>query len=128
MEEKIDIDIGFVVKGFNVLLKVIKYGKFDKILQFIPTNVGLVLKIGEEAYKEKTMFPNGPRCKIGDVVLWSEMVAPIIVINNEECVFVSDTSIVSRVPPENLKHYVDLQKNPETDLEKPNLSTPSKNK
>jgi co-chaperonin GroES (HSP10) len=31
--------------------------------------VGLVLKVGKEAYLDKTKFPNGPWCKKGDYVI-----------------------------------------------------------
>ena len=98
---KDEIGTDFDVKGYNVLLKVIAYGPFDYLLGAV--NLGLVLKIGDEAYDDKA-FPGGPRCKEGDVVFWCELGAPVTYINDQECVFVTDTSIVGNIQRKYLKN------------------------
>lgn len=35
------------------------------------TVVGYVLAMGDDCYKDKARFPNGPWCKVGDTVLFS---------------------------------------------------------
>ena len=35
----------------------------------VTTPVLFVVKMGPEAYQDKTRFPSGPRCKIGDFVI-----------------------------------------------------------
>ena len=57
MEEYADSDVG-LVKSANEVWK-------EELL----TPVLFVVKMGPDAYADKTRFPNGPSCKVGDFVI-----------------------------------------------------------
>ena len=57
MEQYAESDVG-LVKSAGDIWK-------EEIL----TPVLFVVKMGPEAYKDTTRFPNGPRCKLGDFVI-----------------------------------------------------------
>ena len=57
MEEFADSEVGIVKSGTTIWK--------EEVL----TPVLFVVKMGPEAYQDKTRFPSGPRCKIGDFVI-----------------------------------------------------------
>lgn len=61
----------------------------EKILSVI----GLVLDMGEEAYKDATRYPNGPWCKAGDYVLFRANTGTRFKVNGVEYRLMNDDSI-----------------------------------
>lgn len=61
----------------------------EKIL----TVVGLVLDMGEEAYADKTRYPNGPWCKVGDYVLFRANTGTRFKVDGVEYRIMNDDSI-----------------------------------
>ena len=57
MEEFADSEIGIVKSNQSI--------HYEELL----SPVLFVVKMGPEAYQDKTRFPNGPRCKTGDFVI-----------------------------------------------------------
>ena len=55
--------------------------------------VGVVLDMGESAYKDETRFPNGPWCKQGDYVMFRANTGSRFRINGEEFRIMNDDSI-----------------------------------
>ena len=61
----------------------------EKIL----TVVGLVLDMGDQAYKDETRFPNGPWCKPGDYVMFRANTGTRFKFNGVEYRLMNDDSI-----------------------------------
>jgi co-chaperonin GroES (HSP10) len=61
----------------------------EKIL----TVVGLVLDIGDQAYKDETRFPSGPWCKVGDYVLFRANTGTRFRVDGVEYRIMNDDSI-----------------------------------
>jgi|TARA_R110002012_G_scaffold196704_3_gene365179 chaperonin GroES len=55
--------------------------------------VGMVLKIGPDAYKDTERFPNGPWCKEGDFILMRSYSGTRIEIHGQEFRVINDDSV-----------------------------------
>jgi co-chaperonin GroES (HSP10) len=73
----------------NGIIKADKTIYEEKIL----TVVGLVLDMGEEAYKDQTRYPSGPWCKVGDYVLFRANTGTRFRVNGVEYRIMNDDSI-----------------------------------
>lgn len=60
-------------------------------------NFGLVVDMGEEAYKDTDRYPNGPWCKQGDYVMFRPATGTRMVINDVEYRLMNDDSIQATV-------------------------------
>jgi co-chaperonin GroES (HSP10) len=69
--------------------------KSDRTLheEKILTVVGLVLDMGEQAYKDETRFPGGPWCKVGDYVMFRANTGTRFKVNGVEYRIMNDDSI-----------------------------------
>ena len=54
---------------------------------------GFVLKMGDDAYKDETRFPNGPYCKEGDWVLMRSYSGTRFKIHGKEFRLINDDSV-----------------------------------
>ena len=81
MEEYAESEIG--------LLKSSKEIWKEEIL----TPVLFVIKMGPEAYQDKTRFPNGPRCKIGDFVIVRPNSGTRLKIHGREFRLINDDNV-----------------------------------
>ena len=61
----------------------------------ISTNVCKVLKVGPDAYADKSRFPNGPWCKEGDWVLITRYAGARIKIEGGELRIINDDEILA---------------------------------
>ena len=52
-----------------------------------------VVKIGPDAYKDKTRFPSGPSCKVGDFVVVRPNTGTRLKIHNKEFRIINDDSV-----------------------------------
>lgn len=59
----------------------------------LTTAVLFVLKIGPDAYKDKTKFPTGPHCKVGDFVLVRPYSGTRVKIHGREFRLINDDSV-----------------------------------
>jgi co-chaperonin GroES (HSP10) len=57
------------------------------------STVGLVLDMGEQAYTDKTRFPNGPWCKVGDYVVFAAYTGTRVNVDSVEYRLMNDDSI-----------------------------------
>ena len=57
------------------------------------TVVGLVLDMGEQAYKDPDRYPSGPWCKVGDYVLFRANTGTRLRVNGVEYRLMNDDSI-----------------------------------
>jgi len=57
------------------------------------TVVGLVLDMGEQAYKDPDRYPSGPWCKVGDYVLFRANTGTRFRVNGVEYRLMNDDSI-----------------------------------
>ena len=73
----------------NGIIKADKTIYEEKIL----TVVGLVLDMGEEAYKDQTRYPSGPWCKVGDYVLFRANTGTRFKVGGVEYRIMNDDSI-----------------------------------
>lgn len=81
MEEYADSDVG-LVKSSKEIWK-------EEML----TPVLFVVKMGPEAYQDKTRFPSGPRCKIGDFVVVRPNSGTRLKIHGREFRIINDDSV-----------------------------------
>ena len=81
MEEYANSDVG--------LIKDSKTMYYEEIL----TPVLFVVKIGPEAYQDKTRFPSGPRCKVGDFVVVRPNSGTRLKIHGREFRIINDDSV-----------------------------------
>ena len=59
----------------------------------IASIVGFVVKMGEDAYKDKNKFPNGAYCKEGDFVIFRSYSGTRFKIHNEEFRLINDDTV-----------------------------------
>jgi co-chaperonin GroES (HSP10) len=64
----------------------------------ILASIGLVLDMGEQAYKDPERYPTGPRCKVGDYVLFRPHTGTRFRIGKTEYRLMNDDSIQAIVP------------------------------
>jgi co-chaperonin GroES (HSP10) len=81
MEEYADSDVG-LVKSANEVWK-------EELL----TPVLFVVKVGPDAYADKTRFPNGPSCKTGDFVIVRPNSGTRLKIHGREFRIINDDSV-----------------------------------
>ena len=81
MEEYADSEIG-LVKSSKEIWK-------EELL----TPVLFVVKMGPEAYSDKTRFPSGPRCKIGDFIIVRPNSGTRLKIHGREFRLINDDSV-----------------------------------
>jgi co-chaperonin GroES (HSP10) len=62
---------------------------FEEVL----SPVLFVMKMGPDAYQDKTRFPNGPSCKVGDFVLVRPNTGTRIKIHGRELRIINDDSV-----------------------------------
>ena len=81
MEEYADSEIGIV--------------KDSKTMYYeeVTTPVLFVVKMGPEAYQDKTRFPSGPRCKVGDFVVVRPNSGTRLKIHGREFRIINDDSV-----------------------------------
>ena len=71
----------------------------------LTTNVGLVLKVGPDAYKDSNRFPDGPWCKEKDWVLFAKYAGSRIKIEGGELRLLNDEEVLAVIEdPEDLLH------------------------
>jgi co-chaperonin GroES (HSP10) len=81
MEEYADSEVGLVKDA-----KTMYYEE-------VTTPVLFVVKMGPEAYLDKTRFPSGPRCKVGDFVIVRPNSGTRIKIHGREFRMINDDSV-----------------------------------
>jgi len=81
MEEYADSEIG-LVKSSQEIWK-------EEVL----TPVLFVVKVGPDAYKDTTRFPNGPSCKVGDFVIVRPNSGTRLKIHGREFRIINDDSV-----------------------------------
>jgi len=81
MEEYANSDVGLVKDA-----KTMYYEE-------VTTPVLFVVKMGPEAYQDRTRFPSGPRCKIGDFVVVRPNSGTRIKIHGREFRIINDDSV-----------------------------------
>ena len=59
----------------------------------LTTLVGLVLDMGEDAYKDKAKFPEGPWCKVGDYVLMRAYSGTRFKVDGREYRLINDDTV-----------------------------------
>lgn len=81
MEEYADSEVGLV--------------KADKTMYYeeVLTPVLFVVKIGPDAYADKTRFPSGPSCKVGDFVIVRPNSGTRLKIHGREFRIINDDSV-----------------------------------
>nr|ASN63206.1 co-chaperonin GroES [uncultured virus] len=71
----------------------------------LTTNVGLVLKVGPDAYKDSNRFPDGPWCKEKDWVLFAKYAGSRIKIEGGELRLLNDDEVLAVIEdPEDILH------------------------
>ena len=55
--------------------------------------IGLVVEMGEDAYKDEQKFPNGPYCKKGDFVIFRSYSGTRFKVENEEFRLINDDTV-----------------------------------
>jgi co-chaperonin GroES (HSP10) len=85
MEEFADSDIGIVKSGQTM--------HYEEVL----TPVLFVVKMGPDAFQDKTRFPSGPSCNIGDFVIVRPNSGTRLKIHGREFRLIADTSIEATV-------------------------------
>lgn len=98
----------FPMTGYSVLLKTIDIPGVTKggvhLLQStinmekIEHDIGLVLGMGIEAYTDKSRFPFGPRCKVGEWVIFSKYEQQRLPLYKNTCFLVNDDRIITSIP------------------------------
>ena len=81
MEEYADSEIGLVTSSKEIWK--------EELL----TPVLFVVKMGPEAYSDKTRFPSGPRCKIGDFIIVRPNSGTRLKIHGREFRLINDDSV-----------------------------------
>ena len=81
MEEYADSEVGLVKDA-----KTMYYEE-------VTTPVLFVVKIGPEAYQDKSRFPSGPRCKVGDFVIVRPNSGTRLKIHGREFRMINDDSV-----------------------------------
>lgn len=66
--------------------------------EYVLSIIGLVLDMGEQAYKDVDRFPEGPWCKPGDYVMFRANTGTRFKIGDQEYRLMNDDSIEAVVP------------------------------
>jgi len=81
MEEYAESELG--------ILKSAQAMHYEEVL----TPVLFVIKMGPDAYKDETRFPNGPSCKVGDFVICRPNSGTRLKIHGREFRIINDDSV-----------------------------------
>ena len=81
MEEYADSEVGIIKAGQSM--------HYEEVL----TPVLFVVKLGPDAYADKTRFPNGPSCKQGDFVIARPNSGTRLKIHGREFRIINDDSV-----------------------------------
>jgi len=81
MEEYADSEVGLIKDSQTM--------HYEEVL----TPVLFVVKMGSEAYQDKTRFPSGPRCKVGDFVIVRPNSGTRLKIHGREFRMINDDSV-----------------------------------
>ena len=73
----------------SMLVKASQTIHYEEVL----TPVLFVVKLGPEAYQDKTRVPNGPRCKVGDFVIVRPNSGTRLKIHGREFRIINDDSV-----------------------------------
>jgi len=73
--------------------------KADKVMQYeeLLSPVLFVAKMGPDAYADKTRFPNGPSCKVGDFIIVRPNTGTRMKIHGTEWRIINDDSVEGTV-------------------------------
>ena len=66
--------------------------------EYIMSSMGIVLDMGESAYKDKERYPEGPWCKAGDYVLFRMNTGTRFKVGGKEFRLMNDDSIEAVIP------------------------------
>jgi len=71
----------------------------------ILATVLFVMRVGPDAYTDKTRFPNGPWCKEGDFILVRPHAGTRLVIHGKEFRIINDDEVIATIlEPDDVKH------------------------
>tara|TARA_R100000664_G_C2758472_1_gene147370 strand:- start:4261 stop:4638 length:378 start_codon:yes stop_codon:yes gene_type:complete len=70
----------------------------EKNKEFILSILGIVLDMGEDAYKDPDRYPNGPWCERGDYVMFRMNTGTRFKVNGKEYRLMNDDSIEAVIP------------------------------
>lgn len=106
MEKKLGMFLP--IEGHRILIKAVKVPEktksgiymsdMSKELGAISYDMGLVVGIGIESYKDTERFPYGPRCKLGDWIDFSPFEKQKKRFNGHFCWFINDDRVNAPVP------------------------------
>ena len=107
--------------GFHVLVRPVSVKSKTKGGIFIPdstkddmsylTTVGKVIALGELAYKDVDMFPNGGWCNVGDYVCYGKHAGTKLYYQNVKLLLLFDDQVIMRVSdPKDLDPTFNLAK------------------
>lgn len=106
IEQELGTDIH--VKGYRLLLKAVVLPNVTAGGIHLPDslrsrnqrdyNIGLVLKMGDQAYKPLDKFGGAPFCKIGDWVHYSAYERQEEYINDHLCYYINDERVYAVIP------------------------------
>jgi len=85
MEEYADSEVGIIKAGQSM--------HYEEVL----TPVLFVVKLGPTAYQDKSRFPSGPRCKVGDFVIVRPNSGTRLKIHGREFRLINDDSVEATV-------------------------------
>lgn len=98
-----DLDKIIDVKGYKLLIAMpahkdkseggILYADEYKAKESTAAIYGMVLSMGPEAYKDKEKFPEGPRCAVGDWVMFASFTGRRFKIRGQELRLLNDDSV-----------------------------------
>jgi chaperonin GroES len=73
--------------------------------QQVASQVGLVLAMGPDCYKDKERYPDGPWCKVNDWVMFARYAGSRIKIDGGEIRLLNDDEVLATIDsPEDILH------------------------
>ena len=73
--------------------------------QQVASQVGLVLAMGDQCYKDKERYPDGPWCKVKDWVMFARYAGSRIKIEGGEMRLLNDDEVLATIDsPEDILH------------------------
>jgi len=73
--------------------------------QQVASQVGLVLAMGSQCYKDKERYPEGPWCKVNDWVMFARYAGSRIKIDGGEMRLLNDDEVLATIDsPEDILH------------------------
>ena len=114
IEQEIGVDP--IVHGYRILLKAITLPETTKSGLMLPEkmrnierrgyNIGLVLKMGDQAYQPLERFGGKAYCKVGDWVIYSSYERDEINLNDHLCYFINDERIYATLSESDLSKII----------------------